>query len=143
MEWDFIKDMLIALGFPHHFVKIITTCLTSTIFSPIGEWIPLKFLKAKRDLRQGDPMSPLLFVLGIEYLSRILKCTSQDDSFKFHLRCKPLQLTHLCFADDLILFARGDYTSIHIIFQALEIFADSSSLHANSSKSAIYLAGIS
>ena len=88
-------------------------------------------------------MSPLLFVLGMEYLSRILKCTSQDDSFKFHPRCKPLQLTYLCFADDLILFARGDYTSIHIIFQGLEIFFDSSGLHANSSKSAIYLAGIS
>lgn len=49
IEWHFIKDMLIALG-GNHFVKIITTCLTSTTFSPRGEWIPLKFLKAKRGL---------------------------------------------------------------------------------------------
>ena len=87
-------------------------------------------------------MSPLLFASGMEYLSCILKCVSQDDSFKFHPRCKPIQLTHLCFADDLILFAKGDYTFICIIFQGLEIFADSSGLHVNSSKSTIYLVDI-
>lgn len=89
MDWDFIKDMLVALGFPYHFVKIIVTCLTSTTFALTVNGSPLKFLKAKRGLRQGDPMYPLLFVLGMEYLSPILKCTSQDESFMFHLRCKP------------------------------------------------------
>lgn len=128
--------MLVALGFPYHFVQIVVTCLTSTTFPLIVNGSPLKFLKAKRGLRQGDPMSPLLFVLGMKYLSRILKCTSQDEYFNFHLRCKSIKLTHLCFADDSM-------SSIHLMFKGLDSFVDASSLHANFSKSAIYLAGLS
>lgn len=135
--------MLVALGFPYHFVQIVVTCLTSTTFPLIVNGSPLKFLKAKRGLRQGDPMSPLLFVLGMKYLSRILKCTSQDEYFNFHPRCKSIKLTHLCFADDSMLFAKGDLTSIHLMFKGLDSFVDASSLHANFSKSAIYLAGLS
>lgn len=61
MDWCFIKDMLVALGFPYHFVQIVFTCISSASFSLVVNGIQLPPQEAKRGLRQGDPMSPLLF----------------------------------------------------------------------------------
>ena len=142
MDWFFIKDMRIAHGFPHHFMKIVFTCISTASFSLVVNGVPLPRLQAKRGLRQGDPMSPLLFVIGMEYLSRILECASIDPLFKYHPICKLIKLNHLCFADDLMLFSKGNLSSIQIIYKGLEVIAFSSGLCANTSKSAIYLAGV-
>ena len=83
-------------------------------------------------------MSPLLFVLGMEYLSRILMKASTADGFKFHSRCKHLHLTHLAFADDLMILSKGNLDSIRIMKQGLNLFSCSSGLIANSSKSVLH-----
>ena len=78
----------------------------------------------------------------MEYLSRMLNSASTLGSFKFHPRCRRLKVTHLCFADDLMLFSKGDLDSIRILSQCLDKFASIFGLHANKNKSAIYLAGL-
>ena len=88
-------------------------------------------------------MSPLLFIIGMEYLSIVLKCASNDPLFKHHPRYKPLRLNHLCFADDLILYFKGDLCSIQVVCKGLDVFAHESGLCANDSKLVIYLAGVS
>lgn len=101
---------------------------------------PTHSFAAKWGLRQGDPLSPLLFVIGMEYLSRSLKRVG--GTFGFHPRCKTIKLTHLCFADDLKILCRGDLSSVRIICDCLKVFSTTSGLHANSGKSAIYLARV-
>ena len=64
--------------------------------------------KGGKGLKQGDPLSPHLFVISMKYLSRLVKKVSQSPHFKFHLNCKQVFLTHLIFADDLILFSKVD-----------------------------------
>ena len=98
--------------------------------------------KAKLGVRQGDPMSPLLFVIGIEYLSRILKVVGEAENFNFHPRCSKLKLNYLIFAEDLMLFCKGDMQSIKILTKGVETFSSSSRLKANNKKSGIYLAGV-
>ena len=88
-------------------------------------------------------MFPLLFVIVMEYLSRMLKCASLDPAFKFHPRCAPLKLTHLSFAEDLMFFSKGNVNSISILYKGLHHFAQSSSLYASFSESTIYFASIS
>ena len=79
---------------------------SSTQYSLILNGNPLESFKAKCGVRQGDPISLLLFVIGMEYLSRILKVAGDAEDFNFHPRCSKLKLNHLIFADDLMLFAK-------------------------------------
>ncbi|XP_058752813.1 uncharacterized protein LOC131626004 [Vicia villosa] len=70
VEWIALNQILIELGFPHKFVTWIMVCVTTVSYRYSINGTPTRILKAKRGLRQGDPVSPLLFVLIMEYLHR-------------------------------------------------------------------------
>lgn len=137
MEWSFLHDMLTALNFPPNFICVIMACICSTQYSIMLNGSPSETIKPKRGLRQGDPKSPLLFVLGMEYLSCTLTMIGSHKDFKFHPRCKKLKLNHHSFANDLMLFCKGDLLSAHLLCNELESFAETSGLCANLAKSAI------
>ncbi|XP_057543234.1 uncharacterized protein LOC130821463 [Amaranthus tricolor] len=79
----------------------------------------------------------------MEYLLRILKEAGEAEDFNFHPRCFKLKLNHLAFANDLMMFCKGDMQSIKNVSQAVKLFSSSSGLFANNTKSWIYLAGVS
>ncbi|KAK6131672.1 hypothetical protein DH2020_034579 [Rehmannia glutinosa] len=117
-------------------------CVTSASFSiSLNGSLHGKFL-GKRGLRQGDPMSPALFLLCMEYLSRLISLRTSTHIFKYHPRCNELKISHLIFADDLMFFAKGETHSIKILIDCLDEFKHVSGLDINSSKSNIFTAGI-
>lgn len=87
-------------------------------------------------------MSLLLFVLVMEYLYRILKYMSDLPDFKYHPMCKHLKLTHLVFADDLMIFCKGQEKYIRRVIEALNHFTRVTRLIANMEKSNIFIAGV-
>lgn len=103
---------------------------------------PTPPFNAARGLRQGDPMSPFLFAISMEYLSRLLKDLKDNKQFKHHPKCSKLNITHLCFADDLLLFTRGEVNSVRLLHEKFYIFSAASGLQPNLSKSAIYCGGV-
>ncbi|GKE90908.1 RNA-directed DNA polymerase, eukaryota, reverse transcriptase zinc-binding domain protein [Tanacetum coccineum] len=97
-----------------------------------------KWGEASRQLRQGDPLSPYLFTMVIEVFSLILQQEIKvNRNFKYHHGCKELEITHLCFADDLLVLCHGDVASVKVIKTALDKFGSVSGLFPNLGKSTI------
>lgn len=89
------------------------------------------------------PMSPLLFALGLEYLSRCLESASVPPDFEFHPRCEKLGITHMMFVDDLLMFCRVDKNTVKVMFDAFTKFSEASGLVGNLHKNDVYMTGIS
>ncbi|CAI8607234.1 unnamed protein product [Vicia faba] len=98
-------------------------------------------LPAKRELRQGDPLSLMLFVLIMEYLHRLLQKIGRNTNFNFHSKCEKIKIIDFCFADDLLLFTRGDSVSVYLALSALRDFTDSTGLEVNPSKCKVCCGG--
>ncbi|XP_062143871.1 uncharacterized protein LOC133851454 [Alnus glutinosa] len=79
----------------------------------------------------------------MEVLSRLLAEASMDvEQFRFHPKCSKLKLTHLCFADDLLIFSAAELNSIQTINRVLVEFEELSGLKANPSKSSFLCSGV-
>ncbi|XP_074265787.1 uncharacterized protein LOC141588232 [Silene latifolia] len=143
IEWGFLDQMLSALNFPEKTRQLIMTCVTSTSFSLNLNGALFGYFKGKRGLRQGDPISPLLFTICMEYLTRVLDYATYIWTFRFHPLCKVLRLNHLLFADDLLLFCKGDTQSIMILLRAFSTFSATSCLKVNAAKSEVVFRGVS
>ncbi|XP_011102055.1 uncharacterized protein LOC105180102 [Sesamum indicum] len=107
IEWDFLVAVLELFGFPPTFIRWIEECVTTPSFSVGLNGKPHGFFSGARGLRQGDPLSPYLFVLVLE----------------------------LGFADDMLLFCRADIDSIEVLKRGLDRFAVWSGLRLNVQKS--------
>ncbi|XP_020259105.1 uncharacterized protein LOC109835548 [Asparagus officinalis] len=137
-----IKDMLLGLQFPNKMVDWIMTCITSPSYSISLNGSLHGYFKGKRGLRQGDPLSPYLFILGMEYLSRSLDLLKNDRQFNFHPMCRKLKISHLVFADDLLLFSKGDLNSVLKLNQCLKEFSSVTGLEPNSDKCHVFFGGV-
>ncbi|XP_075084891.1 uncharacterized protein LOC142168130 [Nicotiana tabacum] len=104
VEWVYIEQVIKMLGFPEIFVKWIMTYIGIVAYSVIINDKPAKPFDARKGLRLGDPLSPVLFVMAMKYLSRLLKPLKDNKKFKFHPKCTKVNLVQLGFADDLLLF---------------------------------------
>jgi len=141
VQWSVLEDLLRAMCFPNTFTKWIMACVSNVrYFLHLNGRIHGSFT-GRRGLRQGDPLSPLLFVLAMEYFSRIMQKSNTLPVFKYHPNCKKLKLTHLIFADDLILFGKAGVRTIHTMKEALSSFSHCAGLEANLQKSQLFLRG--
>lgn len=138
VKWSFLEEMLACLNFPPKFVQWVMLCVSTPSFSLHTNGMRHGFFPGKRGLGQGDPLSPLLFVICMEYLSRLLAYVGKKPDYKFHYKCAALKINHMVFADDLIIFCHGDKNSIMMNLRALATFAATSGLTTNSGKSALY-----
>lgn len=87
-------------------------------------------------------MAPYLFVLAIDYFSKLLGKLHSSPQFKYHPKCKALKLVHLSFADGMMLFCKGDVVSPLILKGYVDQFANTSGLHVNLHKSRVFFCGV-
>ena len=132
------------MGFGGKWVSWIGWCLSATSFSVLVNGSSVGFFQSSRGLRQGDPLSPYLFVLRMVVLSRLISRAVEGgflSSCRFGGRTgEGLVVSHLLFVDDTILFCDIDLDQMAYL-GLLMWFETISGLKINLSKSEIILVG--
>lgn len=130
MEHPFILDIL-----KHEWIKWISSIFKTATSSILLNGIPGKQFKCKRGVRQGDPLSPLLFVLAADFLHTIANKAWQLGVLK-HPLCENFggDFPLIQYADDTLVILPADARILFNFKGLLRSFSDSSGLHVNFSK---------
>ena len=129
VNWEALFYLLDRMGFGMKWRGWIKACVTFVCFSVLVNGSPEGFFRCSRGLRQGDPVSSLLFLLIMEVLSRLLKKTEECNLIRgFHVgdvNVVGVRISHLLFADDTILFCdacREQLLSIRLVLSCFQTF---------------------
>ncbi|XP_042012194.1 uncharacterized protein LOC121760620 [Salvia splendens] len=140
-QWSFFLKVLRRIGFPDAWTGLIERCIGSCWFSVLINGVPAVFFKSTRGLRQGDPISPALFLIAADYLSRALDrliLGKKDMIFKASRRC--MEISHLAYADDIIIFTQAAANPLHRLRACLDGYEGVSRQQISLPKSNIYIA---
>lgn len=141
LNWNFVFNTLRNMHFSDKFFGWIRNCVTTCTISVKINGSFKDYLESKSGLRQSEPISPYLFVLAMEVLTACLKATSSS-ALAYHWRAKELKLTHLIFADDLMIFCKGTASSIEVLMRGITVFSKCSGLSSNPGKSMCFFGNV-
>ena len=131
--------MMSKLGFSDVWIKRIMTCVSTPSFSVCINGKAFGNIKPTRGLRQGDPLSPYLFLLSGKGFTALL--TKEEVEGRLHgvsIRRRAPIISHLLFADDFLLFCRATMEEVRCISDTLQLYATSSGQCINFEKSSVY-----
>jgi hypothetical protein len=139
VEWIFLQQMMEKMGFASGYVSIIMRCVQSARFSLKLNGGVSGVFNPSRGLRQGDPLSPYLFLFCVEGFSALLRQAQVERQIlgvKFG--SDGPTVTHLLFADDSIVFLEASATSLATLRGVLHDYEESSGQKVNLQKSSIF-----
>ena len=141
IRWDFLLQTLERMGFGPKWIRWIHWCISTTSFSVMFNDSPAGFFRSSRGLRQGDPLLPYLFVIGMEVLSCLLK-RAVEGNFIYGCRLGnreggEMVISHLLYADDTIIFCEDKSEQLMCLRWTLMWFEAFSGLKINLNKSEI------
>jgi hypothetical protein len=138
MEWNLILVILQSLGFHANWIQWIEACISTTSFFILLNGSPYGHIAPERGLRQGDPLSPFLFILGSEVFSRLLLKEERSGNIKgMRIARNSPAINHLLFADDLLIFGKATLLEASSIKSCLDKYCAWSGQTVNASKSSI------
>ncbi|CAH9089090.1 unnamed protein product [Cuscuta europaea] len=136
LSWVFLEAILFKFGFAGSFIKLILDHLKATHFSVLINGTPSGFFKPSRGVKQGDPLSPFLFTLASEAFSRGFKALIDSYAIKpFWIGQYGQPISHLCFADDILIFLNGEARSVQVFKRFLGLYQRASGQAINFNKS--------
>lgn len=139
LELSFIREVLINANFPLNLVNLIMSCVSSVSTSILFNSGSVEPIFPLGGIRQGDPLSPYLFILCMEALWYYIeeKC-SEKSWVPLKSSQSEVAFSHLFFANDLVIFAKADHVNCSTIRDVLDSFCARSVQSISESKSKVY-----
>ncbi|GJR11951.1 RNA-directed DNA polymerase, eukaryota [Tanacetum coccineum] len=135
VRWDFVVAILKKFGFGDKWCKWILSCLQSSRGSILVNGSPTSEFQFFKGLKQGDPLSPFLFILVMESLHISFQRVVDAGLFSRIMLDTSLSVSHLFYADDVIFMGQWNQTNIDTIIRVLKVFHSVSGLRINMKKS--------
>eukprot|EP00253_Pinus_taeda_P012614 PITA_12614 len=138
IDWGYLECLLAKIGLSPPNIRWIKACYSNVNYAVIVNGLPSPFFQAQRGLRQGCPLSPLLFILVINTLSLHINRAVTEGHIKAVNICRQVHLSHNLFVDDVLLFAMLCKRSWICYKAILDRFHRATGLFINKSKSILY-----
>ncbi|CAN6558737.1 unnamed protein product [Malus baccata var. baccata] len=138
VEWDFLEAVLLKLGFCHGWTNLVMNCVCTVQFAILLNGQPGNWFSLSRGLRQGDPLSPYLFIMVSDVLSRSIQRGVEDGrlgGILMHPRVPCI--SHLFFADDTLICLQANLRNGENIMHILNKYCLASGQMMNSHKSSL------
>ena len=145
INWQFLMKVMQKMGFGSKWLGWIWSCISTSKHSILVNGVPAGFFPSSKGLRQGDPLSPYLFVMGMEVLSALIRRAVVGG---FLCGCSigggrrpTVNISHLLFADDTVVFCEAKKEHLLHLSWILFWFEAASGLRINLAKSEVIPVG--
>ncbi|KAL4278003.1 hypothetical protein GQ457_03G016860 [Hibiscus cannabinus] len=139
VEWPFLEAVMLRLGFAPSWVDLIMRCVSSVSSRVRVRGALSEAFRPQCGLRQGDPLSPFLFLFCMEGISAALTAVQHEGRLPGVRASKHgPPVNHLLFADDSLVFLRNNMSEVHCLKDILSAYSIVSDQKVNFSKSTAY-----
>ncbi|KAI5338965.1 hypothetical protein L3X38_018237 [Prunus dulcis] len=140
LDWAYIKTCLLQFGFSVGWCDRVMNCITSTSFSVLVNGSPSGYFTPSRGIRQGDPLSPYIFILCMEPFIRHCNSLALVSKTNVGILSSPrgVRISNLVFADDCLIFDKATPVAARNINKLLLSFSEVSGQNLNLHKSTVY-----
>lgn len=138
VNWSFLERLLLKMGFSPRWINWIMECVRGVTYRLLLNGKKTRIFKPHRGLRQGDPLSPYLFIFVAESLSLLIKQAVHAKELKvlkMSKRCP--SVSHLFFADDAVFFVEATARNIEKLRSIMELYCSASGQAVNLQKSSV------
>lgn len=138
VEWCFLEELLERMGFDRIWVRWVMACITTVTYSVLLNGRSHGLIKPERGIRQGDPLSPFLFILCAEALvSKLNQSEGSGRLTGIGLSSSGPRVHHLLFADDSLLMCKANEVESTEVLECLKAYGDASGQRINLQKTSI------
>jgi hypothetical protein len=139
LSWQYMKSLLTAFGFSNEWISWTMSLISSSFFSILVNGVPSQPFSPSRGIRQGDPLSPFLFVIMVEGLGCYIKASIQNGSLQgLHLHGLQPTTSHNQFVDDTMLLNTPTAQEANKLRSILNDFNEASETTFNLDKSQLF-----
>ena len=139
VEWSFLEELMRKMGFNERWINLMMMCVRTISYSVLLNRKPIGYIKPSRGIREGDPLSPYLFLLCAEGLSALLRKAERDRKISGVSVCRGgPKISHLLFFDDSLLFCCASSAECHRLMEVLAMYERASGQMVNKEKTALF-----
>lgn len=139
LGWQFIFGAMKEINIPNGIARLIQFCMSSSWVTILVNESGSSFIKPTRGLHQGCPLSPYLFIISMEFLTKRINMAIQRGTLKgIKLAKQAPILSHALYADDLVILGQASGTEVMELKAIFDAFAQASGLQINPEKSSIW-----